>query len=113
MTAEDISTILYFYTLAAMILNIFVALRLEKLLKARTPATRPYRWGFYVGCMGVSFTPVALLIASGAVAAGLKNRWDVAGECVAYTAFLTINALSGWLVIRRRRWAWVVSTVFS
>src|SRR5438128_2271188 len=43
----------YLYILVAIVVSIFSALALEKWRQVRMPDTRPYGWGFYVGCMGL------------------------------------------------------------
>src|ERR1039458_7272056 len=86
---------------------------LEKRLKAKNPATRPYRWGFLFGCFLVAQAPFALLCAVQALAAGLGSRGDEFGLDLAMAVVFTINAVSGWFVIRRKRWAWVAGTVLD
>lgn len=69
----------------AVVVSMVMATRLEHKLKARLPHTRPYQWGFFLGCMGFWFGP----------------------------ATLGISALCGWGIIKRRRWAWVVGTLLT
>jgi hypothetical protein len=113
MNADDITSLSYLYIFVAIIASIFVALALEKRLKARTPASRPYRWGFYVGSMGVACAPIALLTILGMVLAGMNSRWEAFGEFLAWTVFFAVHTVSGWFVIQRKRWAWVVTTICS
>lgn len=113
MSADDITSLSYLYIFLAVLGSIFAAKPLEKRLKARIPATRPYRWGFYVGCMGVACAPLALLMALATLMSELRGSYGAAGECATYTLFFTIHTISGWFVIQRKRWAWVVSTIFS
>jgi len=111
--ANDISSLSYLYIFPAIIGSIFAAQALERRLKAKTPATRPYRWGFYVGCMGVACAPPAVVTALGMAVAATNARWEAFGTCLAYTVFFVIHAVAGWFIIQRKRWAWVIGTIFS
>src|SRR5277367_2006155 len=113
MNVDDINTIFDLYLFVAIIVCIFVAINLEKRLKKRIPATRPYRWGFYVGSMGVACAPLALLMAVVMLIAGLNGRWEAVGLCLICTAFFALHTVCGWFIIQRKRWAWVVGTIFS
>jgi hypothetical protein len=113
MNADYITSFSYLYLFVAIVVSIFVAEVLEKRLKARTPATRPYRWGFYFGCMGVACVPLVPIFALGAWGAGTKGQFGECGEFLFYLAWSVIGAVSGWFVIQRKRWAWVVCTIFS
>jgi TPR repeat protein len=90
-----------------------VAWVLEKRLKARSPATRTYWWGFTFGCLRVAEAPLALGFAVEALLAGFRSRGDLFALDLALTVLLTTHAVSGWFIIRRKRWAWVVGTIFS
>jgi hypothetical protein len=113
MNSDTITGLIYFYILVATGISIFVAFRLEKCLKTRLPATRPYRWGFYVGSMGMACAPIAVLGVLGMVLVGMNSNWEAFGEVLAWTVFFAVHAVSGWFVIQRKRWAWVVTTIFS
>jgi hypothetical protein len=113
MNAQDITGILWLYTILAIVGSIFTASALEKRLKSRTPATRPYRWGFYVGTMGIACAPIALLTILGAIVAGRNRNWIPFGECLAFAVFFIVHTVCGWFIIRRKRWAWVLGTIFS
>ena len=112
MNADDTS-LWCLYIFVAIIGSIFAARALERRLKAKTPATRPYRWGFYVGCMGVACAPVAAVTVLGMVVAATNGRWEAFGECLGYTVYFVINAVAGWFIIQRKRWAWVIGMIFS
>jgi len=113
MNADNITSLSYLYILAASVGSIFAARALERRLKARTPATRPYRWGFYVGCMGLACAPLALMTALGMVLAGTNGRWEEFGAYLAYSVFFIIHMIAGWFIIERKRLAWVIGTIFS
>ena len=113
MNPDTIQSLLYLYVYAAIAASIWAASRLEQRLKARLPATRPYRWGFYNGCMGVACGPLAIMASLGMAAAGLNGQWGAFGCRFANSAWLAVSALCGWFIIRRKRWAWVLGTVLS
>ena len=113
MSAETITTLVGFYVFAAIVGSIFVAGELERNLKKRLPATRPYRWGFYCGCMGVACGPFAVLAALGMVVAGLAGDWESFGLWFAYAVWMAAHTVCGWFIIWRKRWAWVLGTVLN
>jgi hypothetical protein len=113
MNPVDITSYYYLYVFVAIIVSVVVSSSLEERLKSRPPATRPYRWGFYVGCMGVACAPLALLMAYGLLRAGMNGNWDAFGVCLVALALFTIQSIAGWFVIQRKRWAWVTCTIFS
>ena len=113
MNTDTIQSLLYLYVFVAIVASICMASSLEKRLKARLPATRPYRWGFYNGCMGVACGPFAMVTALGMAVAGLNGKWEAFGYCFAYSVWLAVSALCGWFIIRRKRWAWVAGAVLS
>jgi len=110
MNANVITSLFLLYSLVAGVVSLFVALALERKLKARNPATRPYRWGFYVGCSGVALTPFVLILALGVLVSVAKGQWP---QCVLFLflmSYFAIQAVCGWFIIQRCRWAWVVGT---
>jgi drug/metabolite transporter (DMT)-like permease len=113
MTTNDITLLSWLYVLAAIVSSIFVALALEKRLKIQMPATRPYRWGFYVGSMGLACAPLALFFGAATIVAGRNDRWEGVGYCSVITVFFALHVICGWFIIRRTRWAWVIGTIFS
>jgi hypothetical protein len=113
MSADDINFFTYCYIFVAVIVSVFVAFKLEKRLKERTPATRPYRWGFYVGCMGIACAPIILLMALAGLGGIITKQPGVATECIGYALYCAIQAVCGWFIIKRKRWAWVVGTAAS
>jgi hypothetical protein len=113
MTTSDITFLSWLYILAAIVTSIFVALSIEKRRTVQMPATRPYRWGFYVGSMGLACAPLALFFAAATVVAGRNDRWEGVGYCSVLTVFFALHAICGWFIVRRTRWAWVVGTILS
>lgn len=55
----------------------------------------------------------AALCAVVAVVANRNGRWKDVGYFSTLTAFCAIHTVCGRFIIRRTRWAWVVSTIFS
>lgn len=113
MKANDIVFLSWLYICLAIVSSIFAAFALEKRLKARIPTARPYRWGFYVGSMGLACAPLALFCGAAMIVAGRNERWVTFGECLAFTVFFALHAICGWFIVRRTRWAWVVGSLLS
>lgn len=110
MKSDAAASMVFLYFFATSIVSILVALSLEKRFKARNPATRPYRWGFYVGCVGIAWAPVVPIFSLGAIVAGAKGQWFLSGLFLFGMAYILVQAVCGWFIIQRRRWAWVVGT---
>ena len=108
MTDENI-VLFDLYLLIAIGISIRMAFKLEKGLKIRLPHTRPYKWGFYAGCMGIACAPLGLL--SLAVIPTAKTGEDMLAIFAAGVWFL-VHTVCGIFIVRRKRWAWVVGTVF-
>ena len=113
MNTDTIKSLLDLYVLVAVVASICIASSLEKSLKTRLPATRPYMWGFYTGCMGVACAPLAVVAALGMAVAGINGRWETFGLFLALTAWLALSTVSGWFIIKRKRWAWLLGTILS
>jgi hypothetical protein len=113
MTVQDITTLLWVYLIAAAAISAVAAFRLDLRLKERLPATRPYMWGFYNGCMGVACGPLTVVAALGRAVAGINGRWKALGFCFGFTVWLAVHTVCRWFIIQRKRWAWVVGTVLS
>ena len=45
--------------------------------------------------------------------AGMNSQWIGFGVILVCTVYFTIIAVSGWFIIQRKRWAWVVGTIAS
>src|SRR5438093_9586271 len=103
---NDIITFSWLYIPIAIVGSIFAASKLERRLKACLPATRPYRWGYYVGCMGVACAPLAALAAIAALATGTKGGWEDVGYFLGLAFFFALHAVCGWFIIHRKQWAW-------
>src|ERR1035437_1338952 len=80
MNPDTIQSLLYLYGFVAFVASICVASSLEERLKSRLPATRPYRWGFYNGCMGVACAPLALLFLVAMVASAMAGKGEAFGS---------------------------------
>jgi S1-C subfamily serine protease/tetratricopeptide (TPR) repeat protein len=113
MNPDTIKSLLDLYVLVAVVASICIASSLEKRLKARLPATRPYMWGFFWGCSAVACGPLAVVAALGMAVAGIDGRWETFGLFLALTVWLALIAVSGWFIIQRKRWAWVLGTAVS
>jgi hypothetical protein len=113
MTTDTLVSASYGYTAVAVIAGVTAALLLAKRLKARIPDARPYRWGYYVGSMGVACAPWAALLALSMAVGAVNGQWEAVGECLVFSLFFTLHTICGWFIIQRKRWAWVVGTVFS
>lgn len=113
MNNDAINLFGWLYVFAAIVGSIFAARALERRLKARLPATRPYRWGFYFGCTSLACAPVAVMLVLGMAVAAISGRWAAFIFCLAYAVVPALDAVCGWFIIQRKRWAWVLGTVLS
>ena len=89
---------------------------LEKRLKVRMPNTRPYKWGFYVGCMSIAFAILPLLAVMVAIVITVmtgKIYADIDDTEFFPFILVFIHGFCGFFIIKRKRWAWIVSIIFS
>ena len=92
----------------------FVARALQRRLEARSPATLPYCWGFYFGCLAVAGgTLLGAIGGLATVASALAGAWKDVIFNAGVTVFCMVQAVCGWFIIRRKRWAWVIGTILS
>jgi hypothetical protein len=105
---DDIFGLLDLYLFFAIGFSIWMAFRFEMRFKARLPHTRPYKWGFYMGWMGILCAPIALLLLSLTVMHG--EDADIFGVFVMGVWFLA-HSVCGFFIVRRKQWAWVVGTI--
>lgn len=94
---------IYLYLFYAL-LAIGLALLLEKRHRAHAPNQRPFTWGYFQGI-------AAILFGSTILVAGIADRG--ANASLAAVLLLLFWIVSGWLTLRRNRWAYVVWTVTS
>lgn len=95
----------WYVVFAATVVCIFMSFGMDKKLKKRLPHTRPYKWGFFVGC---------ICVASGVVLFSAClffpiEPWQTAfvmGCCCVFT-------VTGHSIIKRKKWAWVVGTILT
>lgn len=85
------------------------AFYLERRRRAAQGSTRPYTWGYFQGLSGLL---VGLIVFFGTVALLFADALDQDG-LLAGALLAGAWGIPGFLVIRRRRWAWVVHTVVS
>ncbi len=111
LNADNITSLIALYIGVGGAGSFFVAGVLEEDLKARAPATRPYRWGFFLGCMEVATAPFILLTLFGMLTFAENGKWERFGAWLAYTIYFVVLVDSGWFIIKRKRWAWVVGTI--
>src|SRR2546430_71776 len=105
---DDARVFFLVYVLIATGISIPIALALEPKLKAHVPNIRPYKWGYYVGCMLIAGAPLALL----GLYMALTEHKDT-GKNLGLAAYFAAQVISGVFILRRRRWAWVLGTIVS
>jgi len=111
MTIEDITMLAGIYLTGAVMISLLAAFRWYLRLKARLPASRPYMWGFFFGCICIlTCVPLAGLSGFEMVRAALRAKWTAYDVHGIHTLVFALNAVSGWLIIRRKGWAWVLGT---
>jgi hypothetical protein len=54
-----------------------------------------------------------LLMALAGLGAMRTNQHGVATECFIYAVYFAVQAVCGWFIIKRKRWAWAVGTAAS
>jgi hypothetical protein len=113
MTVEDMTLLASVYFTGAIILSLLAAFRLDLRLKTVLPGNRSYFWGFFFGCICISFLPLAALSAVETVDAASRARWAAYEIHGVYTVIFALNVVCGWLIIRRQGWAWILGTLVS
>lgn len=84
------------------------ALFLESRRERLRIGTRPYTWAYFQGTGSLLFGSV------GSIATLLADGWTEEPGAIAFGLLLFATyAVSGWYVVRRRRWAWVLFTVMT
>jgi drug/metabolite transporter (DMT)-like permease len=88
-----------------------VAFALEGRRKNVAPPNQlPYTWGFYIGMSGMLLGIYALFFAFYTSISGAENASISASV---YLFFAAVWGPAGYFAIKRRKWAWVVSTIAS
>ena len=102
------------FILLNFILSFFLSLRREAKRKEESPNTRPYTWGYY--CAYLSITNGVLFLLFGVV--GLiyfftaKVEDEVYKSLFIITGFGAIHLVSGFYMLKRQRWAWILNIPF-
>ncbi len=111
MTVEDITLLAGVYFIGAVIISLLAAFWLDLRLKSLLPTNGPYLWGFFFGsiCFLACF-PLAALSALEAIRAALSGKWAACSVHEVSTLVFAANALCGWFILRRKRWAWALGT---
>lgn len=97
------------YFLLVEIVSIPLAFYLEGKRKKTLPQAQPYKWGFFIGCTGLAFAPVAMFSLYHVIFLGIR---DLAFLVVGFL-WPACMSLFGAYTIKRRRWAWVLGTILS
>ncbi|BCS88630.1 hypothetical protein [Pseudodesulfovibrio sediminis] len=87
-----------------MIIATPIALSWNRALHLRMPHVRVYRWGYYLGAMGVMGYGLLALVATALVLTGET-------KAVVLAALFILCAVPFFFIIRRKRWAWIVGTI--
>jgi len=102
-------TIWFSLVLICLVVSIPLAGTIEHRLQARFPNIRPYKWGAFVGCAGLTSV---LFIPSG-ITIGLAS--DASNEdrmtALFVLCYFMTHGLCGWYILQRKRWAWIVATI--
>lgn len=94
------------------VIAVALAFPLESKRRNRSPGTLPYKWGYYWGVHCIcfwfgSFLSIFLF--------DLTKPWSIQDKILA-VGFVGIGAAlaaPGYFVVKRRKWAWVVTTILS
>jgi len=90
------------------IVSFVVSGKLETARKSRSPNTRPYRWGYFIGSVWLGQAALALLMLYSAA-----SFPDIAGPALMLALNFTLGAAAGSYIIQRQRWAWVLGTILT
>jgi hypothetical protein len=113
MNPDSVALLSSAYVVVAVTTSAMAAIRLNRQLQSSQPKPRPYRWGYFVGCTGLACGPGALLSAFALVAAVRRQEFELVGTLLVFTTVLAVQTVAGGFIIARKRWAWVIGTLFS
>lgn len=106
--SEEITALIWLYIFICVGGSIPIAFQLEKKLKEHLPRTRPYKWGFFFGCINMACAPLALLMLF-----LIPEGGDDAAIGLLLFIYFGVLTLCGYFIIKRKRWAWVVGTILQ
>jgi uncharacterized membrane protein len=89
-----------------------LAFPLESKRRKKSPGTLPYKWGYYWGVYWICFWSGGFL---SIFLFDLTKPWSIQDKILA-VGFVGIGAAlaaPGYFVVKRRKWAWVVTTILS
>lgn len=111
MTNEIVSL----YAAVAFFGSIGLSFWLEKMRKKKLLATRPYTWGYFYGCSGVSCAPLVVAGLFFVMTNGGSYNFSDEDSFALFIIclFFALHSVCGWFIIKRSRWAWIVGTIFS
>ena len=97
-------TIIISITAITLYITIFyyIAYKLEQKLKKILPYTKPYKWGFFIGCTSIVNAIYLMSFMNGGNALFVNFTIFI---------YIVINIICGCLVIKRNRWAFVILTI--
>ena len=91
------------------LLNIFIAYYFDFLRKEKNNQTKPYGWGYWFGCQGVSVSAVWVFWHIYAVLFGLP----LSALAAFFFVYFAIQMICSFFILKRKRWAWVTGTTLS
>jgi len=113
MTVEEITTVAGVYLRRGRHRQLVAAFRLDLRLESRLAANRPYMWASSSVHLHRLLCPLAALSAIEMVGAGLRAKWAACEVTEIYTLVFALNAVSGWFILRRKGWAWVLGSLLG
>lgn len=113
MDKNDIETVVWVYIFLCISVSVAVSFWLQARLERSNPDTRPFRWGFYNGCMSICCFPIGLLCSAMVLTAIRRGDAYNVGYFGVWSAWMLGDAVCGYFVIHRRKWAWLASTFLS
>lgn len=100
MLAEKMGTLVV--QLGIVAIAVPISFWLDKKLHEDTPSVLPYKWGFYIGVMGVITYGILAILAAAEGGGG-----------IIFAFFFGLCAYSFYCIIKREKWAWFVGTALT
>jgi len=91
-------------------ISIPLAIDMNKTLQARNPGIRPFKWGYFIGIVGVLNSAVLGIIFF------MSATVTASYECnllYAKTLLMLLVGMAHYYMIKRNRIAWIIGTILS